>query len=39
MHLARPGYAPTAGCIALSRHDLLMLLRRLRAGSKIVVLP
>ena len=22
MHLARPGYAPTAGCIALSRRDL-----------------
>ena len=38
MHLARPGYAPTAGCIALSRHDLLMLLRQLRADSKIVVL-
>ncbi len=28
MHLARPGYTPTEGCIALSRHDLLMLLRR-----------
>jgi L,D-peptidoglycan transpeptidase YkuD (ErfK/YbiS/YcfS/YnhG family) len=38
MHLARPGYAPTAGCIALSRHDLLMLLAQLRRGAEIVVL-
>lgn len=37
VHLARPGYAPTAGCIALSRHDLLMLLAQLRVASKIVV--
>ncbi len=27
LHLARPGYRPTAGCIALSRRDLLLLLR------------
>jgi L,D-peptidoglycan transpeptidase YkuD (ErfK/YbiS/YcfS/YnhG family) len=39
VHLARPGYAPTAGCIALSRHDLLMLLAQLRRGSAIYVLP
>lgn len=26
LHLARPGYAPTAGCIALSRRDLRLLL-------------
>lgn len=38
VHLARPGYAPTAGCIALSRRDLLTLLREVRGGSKIVVL-
>lgn len=38
MHLGRPGYAPTAGCIALSRHDLAMLLRQLRRDSQIVVL-
>ena len=37
VHLARPGYAPTAGCIALSQHDLLMLLAELRRGSAIVV--
>jgi L,D-peptidoglycan transpeptidase YkuD (ErfK/YbiS/YcfS/YnhG family) len=38
VHLARPGYSPTAGCIALSRHDLLMLLSELRRGSAIVVM-
>jgi L,D-peptidoglycan transpeptidase YkuD (ErfK/YbiS/YcfS/YnhG family) len=37
VHLARPGYAPTAGCIALSRHDLKMLLSQLRADSMVVV--
>jgi L,D-peptidoglycan transpeptidase YkuD (ErfK/YbiS/YcfS/YnhG family) len=26
MHLARPGYRPTEGCVALSRQHLLMLL-------------
>jgi L,D-peptidoglycan transpeptidase YkuD (ErfK/YbiS/YcfS/YnhG family) len=38
VHLARPGYAPTAGCIALSRHDLSMLLAELRRGSALVVM-
>jgi L,D-peptidoglycan transpeptidase YkuD (ErfK/YbiS/YcfS/YnhG family) len=37
VHLARPGYAPTAGCIALSRHDLRMLLAELDRGTRIVV--
>jgi L,D-peptidoglycan transpeptidase YkuD (ErfK/YbiS/YcfS/YnhG family) len=26
LHLARPGYRPTSGCIALARRDLLLLL-------------
>ena len=38
VHLARPGYAPTAGCIALSLHDLLMLLAELRRGSALLVM-
>ena len=38
VHLARPGYAPTAGCIALARHDLLMLLAEVRRGTAIVVM-
>jgi L,D-peptidoglycan transpeptidase YkuD (ErfK/YbiS/YcfS/YnhG family) len=37
VHLARAGYTPTAGCIGLSRHDLLMLLAQARRGSRIVV--
>jgi L,D-peptidoglycan transpeptidase YkuD (ErfK/YbiS/YcfS/YnhG family) len=37
MHLARPDYAPTAGCIALSRDDMLKLLARLKPGAVVVV--
>lgn len=32
LHLARPGYGPTAGCIALARQDLLRLIEA--AGAK-----
>ncbi len=38
VHLARPGYTPTDGCIALSRRDMLTLLRELRSRSTIVIL-
>jgi L,D-peptidoglycan transpeptidase YkuD (ErfK/YbiS/YcfS/YnhG family) len=38
MHLARPDFAPTAGCIALTRHDLIMLLAASRVGSTIAVM-
>jgi L,D-peptidoglycan transpeptidase YkuD (ErfK/YbiS/YcfS/YnhG family) len=37
LHLARPGYPPTEGCIALSRRDLLALLAEIRRGTAIVV--
>ena len=37
VHLARAGYAPTAGCIALSRRDLLALLAGLRSNTTILV--
>jgi L,D-peptidoglycan transpeptidase YkuD (ErfK/YbiS/YcfS/YnhG family) len=37
VHLARPGYTPTDGCIALSRRDLVRLLARARLGSAILV--
>jgi L,D-peptidoglycan transpeptidase YkuD (ErfK/YbiS/YcfS/YnhG family) len=37
MHLARAGYTPTDGCIALSRRDLLALLRRVGPGAALVV--
>jgi L,D-peptidoglycan transpeptidase YkuD (ErfK/YbiS/YcfS/YnhG family) len=37
IHLARPDYAPTAGCIGLSRGDMLKVLARLRRGDGVVV--
>lgn len=37
LHLARPGYAPTAGCVGLAREDLLELLARLGPGSRVVI--
>ena len=38
VHLARPDFSPTAGCIALNRHDLTMLLAELRRGSSLMVM-
>jgi L,D-peptidoglycan transpeptidase YkuD (ErfK/YbiS/YcfS/YnhG family) len=37
IHLARPGLAPTAGCIALRRQELRWLLGRLRTTTEIIV--
>lgn len=37
LHLARPDYAPTQGCIALARADLLAVLAAADAGSCVVV--
>ncbi len=39
MHLARPGYRPTEGCIALRREHLERLLQRMGAGARICVRP
>ena len=39
MHLAKRVYPPTAGCVALSRRDLLMVLAGCDEGSRVVVLP
>lgn len=36
-HLARDGYAPTAGCIALSHRDLLAVLAEARRGGTFLV--
>lgn len=35
MHLAQAGFAPTEGCIALSRRDMARLLPRLKPGMRI----
>lgn len=37
LHLARPNYAPTAGCISMSRAAMLQLLRRLSRKTKIMI--
>ena len=37
VHIARPGLAPTAGCIALRRHDLLALIGRITRKTRIIV--
>jgi len=37
IHVAQPGFAPTAGCIALTRNELLRLLSRLSRKTRIVV--
>lgn len=39
VHLARPGYQPTEGCIALAEPDLRDLLARLRRGDRIRISP
>ncbi len=39
LHVAKPGYAPTEGCIALRREHLLALLRNLTCAAVIRVLP
>lgn len=38
LHLARPGYLPTEGCIAVSERDMRRLLKVLEAGSLVEVL-
>ena len=37
IHVARPGFAPTAGCVALRLHDLQMLLGRISAKTRIMI--
>jgi L,D-peptidoglycan transpeptidase YkuD (ErfK/YbiS/YcfS/YnhG family) len=37
MHLARPGYQPTEGCIALSKADMNKLLPRIGPKTRIVI--
>lgn len=36
-HLAKPGYQPTEGCIAVSLSDMRRLLPHLRPGTKILI--
>ncbi|WP_068311204.1 L,D-transpeptidase family protein [Polycladidibacter hongkongensis] len=38
-HIAREGFAPTEGCIAVSKPDMRQILQSVRAGAVMVVLP
>jgi L,D-peptidoglycan transpeptidase YkuD (ErfK/YbiS/YcfS/YnhG family) len=37
IHVARAGFTPTAGCVALRRHDLALLLRRISTKTRILI--
>ena len=37
LHLARPGYAPTEGCVALSREDMLEVLSLAKLGDAVAI--
>lgn len=37
VHVAPPGFSPTAGCVALRQHDLKRLLTRISAKTTIVI--
>ena len=37
LHVARPDYAPTEGCVALAEDDLREVLRRLEGGSTVEI--
>jgi L,D-peptidoglycan transpeptidase YkuD (ErfK/YbiS/YcfS/YnhG family) len=37
LHIARPGYAPTEGCVALAADDLRALLKIARPGDAIAI--
>lgn len=37
MHVARPNYTPTAGCIALSLQDLLHILKEISKETKVCI--
>ncbi len=39
MHVARPGYTPTAGCVALQLEDLQKVLKKVDKSSRLIVLP
>ena len=37
IHVARPGFAPTAGCVALRLRDLQMLISRISPKTRITI--
>lgn len=39
LHVARPGYLPTEGCVALAKDDVLALLARVKPGDTLTIIP
>jgi L,D-peptidoglycan transpeptidase YkuD (ErfK/YbiS/YcfS/YnhG family) len=39
LHLARPDFSPTEGCVALALADLLAMLREADEASQVIVEP
>lgn len=39
MHLARPDYGPTQGCVAFSRDDLIEAVAQLATANRLIVTP
>ena len=37
IHVARPGFAPTAGCVALRAEHLKILLSRINSKTRILI--
>ena len=37
LHLARPNFSPTAGCVSMTKPAMLQLLRRIGTGTKIII--
>ena len=37
LHLARPNFSPTAGCVSMTRPAMLQLLRRMGTETKIII--
>jgi L,D-peptidoglycan transpeptidase YkuD (ErfK/YbiS/YcfS/YnhG family) len=37
LHLARPNFSPTAGCVSMTRTSMLRLLRRIGPRTKIII--
>ncbi len=37
LHVAKAGYTPTAGCVALTRHDLLEILGKIDRDAKMTI--
>ncbi|MCC8954799.1 L,D-transpeptidase family protein, partial [Bradyrhizobium sp. Pear77] len=37
LHLARPNFAPTAGCVSMTKASMLRLLRRMSPQTRIII--